>query len=440
MTGHANIALFHSISGEEFRALFISTVRTFHTCTPQQQEATGSDRPFYWEFLSDPKLLNTAVTRARCLVAVVGDPVSLCTVGDCRSIWRDYIKRCNEKGGLFGVTMEELDREINAAITTIELNQEAGPFVQKPLSMPERSVNLEVEEPKMKDKNDGREGNEKGQEISGKSDAKLDEDCLNVNDQCHSGKFINTSQDINHETNKVDEVDEKDDEERSVEPGDFQDDLLDDETVSPRDLDEIILAFVKKCEETLQSDAARLSMFQDSEFPPLEATGSKAIRPQTDANRHRFSVGGREELKEFFPEIHVINGRVEVHLTNLGLYSSPSERAQRIIASTKQQEFLDPSVLRQLLSDEPEKYKVCNLRLNPEKSQVGYAEIEDTETPDIEIKGRVRQAFDRDKVVLELIEKRTPSIADSGEFRFQGKVVGKHLLCQLSTIYIQYTR
>jgi len=286
----------------------------------------------------------------------------------------------------------------------------------------------------------GKDGKEKGQEISDKSDAKLDEDSLNVNDQCRSGKFINTSPDINQETNKVDEVNEKDDEGRIVEPGDFQDDLLDDETVSPRDLDEIILAFVKKCEETLQSDAARLSMFQDSEFPPLEATGSKAIRPQTDANRYRFSVGGRGELKEFFPEIHVINGRVEVHLTNLGFYSSPSERAQRIIASTKQQEFLDPSVLRQLLSDEPDKYKVCNLRLNPEKSQVGYAEIEDTKTPDIEIKGRVRQAFDRDKVVLELIEKRTRSNADSGEFRFQGKVVGKHLLCQLSTIYIQYTR
>ena len=452
--GHANIVSFHSISGEEFRALFISTVRTFHTCKPQQEDvrASGSDRPLYWEFLSDPKLLNTAVTRARCLVAVVGDPVSLCTVGECRSIWRDYIKRCNEKGGLYGVTMEELDKEINAAIAGIELNPKAEPFVPKALSMPEKSVNTEVGETKkvhdtkeiaeetQKDKNDRKEGNEKGQEISGKSDANLDEDSLYVNDQCHSGKFINTSQDINDQTNKVDEVDEKDDEQRIVEPGDFQDDLLDDETVSPRDLDEIILAFVKKCEETLQSDAARLSMFQDSEFPPLEAAGSKAIRPQTDANSYRFSVGGREDLKEFFPEIHVINGRVEVHLTNLGFYSSPSERAQRIIASTKQQEFLDPYVLRQLLSDEPDKYKVCNLRLNPEKSQVGYAEIEDTETPDIEIKGRVRQAFDRDKVVLELIEKRTRSNADSGEFRFQGKVVGKHLLCQLSTIYTQYTR
>ena len=434
MTGHANIALFHSISGEEFRALFISTVRTFHTCTPQQQEATGSDRPFYWEFLSDPKLLNTAVTRARCLVAVVGDPVSLCTVGDCRSIWRDYIKRCNEKGGLFGVTMEELDREINAAITTIELNQEAGPFVQKPLSMPERSVNLEVEEPKVKDKNDGRR-----QDTSDQSGAQLDEYSHNVSNQYRSGKFIHTSQDSSQETNKIHEVDEKDYEERIVEPGDFEDDLLDDETVSPRDLDAIISALVKKCEETLQLGATRQSMIQDSEFPPLEATGSKGIRSQTDANRYRFSVGGREDLKECFPEIHVINGRVEVHLTNLGFYSSPSERAQRIIASTKQQEFLDPSVLRQLLSDEPDKYKVCNLRLNPEKSQVGYAEIEDTETPDIEIKGRVRQAFDRDKVVLELIEKRTRLNADSGEFRFQGKVVGKHLLCQLSTVFIHVT-
>ena len=118
-------------SGEEFRVLLISTVRTFHTCKPQQQEllSSGSDRQLYWEFLSDPKLLNTAVTRARCLVAVIGDPVSLCTVGECRSIWRDYIKRCNKRGGLHGTTMQELEKEINASIATIELNPKAQPFV-----------------------------------------------------------------------------------------------------------------------------------------------------------------------------------------------------------------------------------------------------------------------------------------------------------------------
>ena len=420
------------IPGEEFRALFISTVRTFHTCKPQQEEvrASGSDRPLYWEFLSDPKLLNTAVTRARCLVAVVGDPVSICTVGECRSIWRDYIKRCNENGGLYGVTMEELEKELNAAIASIELNPKAEPFVPKSPSMAEQSVNTEIAETRKVENNKEISKQPQTEEIDEEVKAKgpdiSAEDSQNVNDRCSGSNFLYDSPDSSQDKNKKDEVDEDDDEETVVEPGDFQDDLLDDETVSPRDLDEIILAFVKKCEETLQLDVARRSMFQDSEFPPLEATGSNAISSQTNENRYRFSVKSREDIKDLFPEIRVVNGRVEVRLTNLGFYNSPSERVERIIASTKEQEFLDPSVLRQLVSDEPDKYKVCNLRLNPEKFQVGYAEIEDTESPDIEIRGRVRRAFERDKVVLELVENKSPSNADSGVVRIQGKVVGRY--------------
>ena len=404
-------------------------MRTFHTCKPQQEEvrASGSDRPLYWEFLSDPKLLNTAVTRARCLVAVVGDPVSICTVGECRSIWRDYIKRCNEKGGLYGVTMEELDKEINAAIASIELNPKAEPFVPKSPSTEEQSVNTEIAETKKVENNKEiskqPQTEEIDQEVKAKGPDISAEDSQNVKDRCSGSNFLKDSSDKNKK-DEVNEEEDEEDEERVVEPGDFQDDLLDDETVSPRDLDEIILAFVKKCEETLQLDVARRSMLQDSEFPPLDATGSNAISSQTNENRYRFSVKSREDIKDLFPEIRVINGRVEVRLTNLGFYNSPSERVQRIIASTNEQDFLDPSVLRQLVSDEPDKYKVCNLRLNPEKFQVGYAEIEDTGTPDIEIRGRVRQAFERDKVVLELVENKSSSHGDRGEVQIQGKVIG----------------
>ena len=367
------------------------------------------------------------------MVAVVGDPVSICTVGECRSIWRDYIKRCNENGGLYGVTMEELEKELNAAIASIELNPKAEPFVPKSPSMAEQSVNTEIAETKKVENNKEISKEPQTEEIDEEVKAKgpdiSAEDSQNVNDRCSGSNFLkdgsDSSQDKNRK-NEVDEEDDEDDEERVVEPGDFQDDLLDDETVSPRDMDEIILAFVKKCEETLQLDVARRSVFQDSEFPPLDATGSNAISSQTNENKYRFSAKSREDIKDLFPEIRVINGRVEVRLTNLGFYNSPSERVQRIIASTKEQDFLDPSVLRQLVSDEPDKYKVCNLRLNPEKFQVGYAEIEDTESPDIEIRGRVRRAFERDKVVLELVENKSPSHADSGVVRIQGKVVGRY--------------
>ena len=376
-------------------------------------------------------------------MAVVGDPVSLCTVGECRSIWRDYIKRCDKKGNLYGTTMVELDKEINAAIASIQLNPEAQPFLPESLSTPEQGIGADMNESKKSPSNQESveettevqpvgpvkqlEGNGIASNCSQDSSGKVKEE--DKQDLTDLPRTCNMDQDKEEqekqEVKGVEEDDEEEADDGIAETGDFQDDLLEDETVFPRYLDEIILAFVKKCEETLQLDAERRSMFQDAEFPPLEASKSKDIKPQPDEKGGKFSFSGGGDIKDLFPEVRVVNGRIEVRLTNLGFYKSPSERAQRIIASTNQQEFLDPSVLRQLLKDEPHKYIVCNLRLSPEKSQVGYAQIEDTQTPDIQIKGRVRQAFDKDKVVVELEEKRIRSKVDDGEARVQGRVVGK---------------
>ena len=57
-------------------------------------------------FLSSPRLLNTAVTRARSLLAVVGDPMSLCSIGACRNLWKDYLQRCDANKGLYGCTLK----------------------------------------------------------------------------------------------------------------------------------------------------------------------------------------------------------------------------------------------------------------------------------------------------------------------------------------------
>jgi hypothetical protein len=57
-------------------------------------------------FLSDPRFLNTAVTRAQSLLAVVGDPMSLCSVGACRNLWKEYLQRCDANKGLYGCTLK----------------------------------------------------------------------------------------------------------------------------------------------------------------------------------------------------------------------------------------------------------------------------------------------------------------------------------------------
>ncbi|MEQ2213751.1 hypothetical protein XENOCAPTIV_020323 [Xenoophorus captivus] len=78
-------------SMSKFRVLFLSTVRTRYTCKHKQtaikrkeQLVEDSTEDLDYGFLSNYKLLNTAITRAQSLVAVVGDPIALCSVGRCR--------------------------------------------------------------------------------------------------------------------------------------------------------------------------------------------------------------------------------------------------------------------------------------------------------------------------------------------------------------------
>ncbi|KAF0290524.1 putative helicase with zinc finger domain [Amphibalanus amphitrite] len=91
--------------GKEFRAVFVSTVRTRTSCS----EPDGDYR-----FLSDCKLLNTAVTRARSLIAIVCCPETLCSVGACSRYWEAVIGFAAKKGGLFGTTEAELRSQLGA--------------------------------------------------------------------------------------------------------------------------------------------------------------------------------------------------------------------------------------------------------------------------------------------------------------------------------------
>ncbi|XP_070186287.1 3'-5' exoribonuclease HELZ2-like isoform X2 [Littorina saxatilis] len=95
-----NVETVQNIQGKEFRALFISTVRTRNLLESEhvaralmEAESVGGVADF--AFLSDSKLLNTALTRTKSLVAVVGDPVALCAIGECITIWRTYMKHCH---------------------------------------------------------------------------------------------------------------------------------------------------------------------------------------------------------------------------------------------------------------------------------------------------------------------------------------------------------
>jgi hypothetical protein len=82
-------------AGKEFRAVFISTVRSRHLA-----EKISSNQDGEFGFLSEHRLLNTALTRAKSWLGVVGDPVALCSIGDCSKIWIKYLKHCEKLGGV----------------------------------------------------------------------------------------------------------------------------------------------------------------------------------------------------------------------------------------------------------------------------------------------------------------------------------------------------
>ncbi|XP_011406766.2 PREDICTED: probable helicase with zinc finger domain [Amphimedon queenslandica] len=83
--GNVQVYNITNVQGKEFRALLISTVRTSHT-----HEDTDEG------FLNNIKLFNTAITRAREWLIIVGEPVTLCTVGYNAQCWLELIKKCIE--------------------------------------------------------------------------------------------------------------------------------------------------------------------------------------------------------------------------------------------------------------------------------------------------------------------------------------------------------
>lgn len=95
-----------NVQGKQFRAVFLSTVRTRKTCSNKQENAD-------YGFLSNSKLLNTAITRAQSLVSVVGDPVALCSLGRCRKVWERFIEICHQNKSLYGITWTLLKNQLD---------------------------------------------------------------------------------------------------------------------------------------------------------------------------------------------------------------------------------------------------------------------------------------------------------------------------------------
>ncbi|KAG0421407.1 hypothetical protein HPB47_002698 [Ixodes persulcatus] len=110
-----------NVQGKEFRAVVLSTVRTRATCL-RLERSTPVKEALDFGFLSNAKLLNTAITRAQSLVVVVGDPVSLCSIGACQKLWETFVKTCSEHHSLHYMTWAEIKYQLDG----FELQKEYG--------------------------------------------------------------------------------------------------------------------------------------------------------------------------------------------------------------------------------------------------------------------------------------------------------------------------
>ncbi|KAK4872883.1 hypothetical protein RN001_014912 [Aquatica leii] len=115
-----------NVQGKQFRAVFLSTVRTRRTCVNGE---TAND----YGFLSNSKLLNTAITRAQSLIAVVGDPIALCSIGRCSKVWERFIQVCDTNKSLLGITWSFLKNQLDGLELkkTYGLNPLAPEFVPR---------------------------------------------------------------------------------------------------------------------------------------------------------------------------------------------------------------------------------------------------------------------------------------------------------------------
>ncbi|KAF5286682.1 hypothetical protein FQA39_LY16165 [Lamprigera yunnana] len=115
-----------NVQGKQFRAVFLSTVRTRRTCVNNEN---AND----YGFLSNSKLLNTAITRAQSLIAVIGDPIALCSIGRCSKVWERFIQICDKNKSLIGITWSFLKNQLDGLELkkTYGLNPLAPEFVPR---------------------------------------------------------------------------------------------------------------------------------------------------------------------------------------------------------------------------------------------------------------------------------------------------------------------
>ncbi|KAM8830509.1 putative helicase mov-10-B.1 isoform 1-T1 [Synchiropus picturatus] len=99
--------------GQERRVILVSTVRS----SPDYAEI---DKKFHLGFVKNEKRFNVAVTRAKALLVVVGNPRVL----KMDPVWSRFLQYCGDEGGLCGYVHSEEDADVIARLASLSLHMQ----------------------------------------------------------------------------------------------------------------------------------------------------------------------------------------------------------------------------------------------------------------------------------------------------------------------------
>ncbi|XP_071805215.1 putative helicase MOV-10 isoform X3 [Asterias amurensis] len=122
---HKNIKVgsVEEFQGQERLVIIVSTVRS------TKAENIQMDIDYQLGFLKNPKRLNVAVTRAKALLVLVGNPYMLCKDDN----WNNFLRYCMENNAYTGCHFEEDEDELEAIIQRLD-NVKLSDLVDTPES------------------------------------------------------------------------------------------------------------------------------------------------------------------------------------------------------------------------------------------------------------------------------------------------------------------
>ena len=355
-------------------------------------------------FLSDPKLLNTALTRAQSLVVVVGDPFSLRTVGKCQGLWEDFIKRCSDDGKLFGIEHDELEDSISQT----GLNVNAAEFVPTAVTaVTTTNQQLATDPGDSLSEESLQENNFDVQLKSEDSTFSAEKTCSSVKYDAHDDTKHSISDEIAPEEEECESTSEGNDAGDEMSENDDlgnADDFAEfsnvDDTVPPINRDPIIQALKKKREDKAlqqrlkgkerngENKEDRRDLSVDS-----EQDKEKMMNYHHENDNHADKkISGSEIVHE---DIKMKTKKRKTQIFLVNIIHRYSERTERLISQPKvhYQERLEPEYLDRLLRDDPNLYRECTLKVSNEGVRSMYGELRDVDSEDILIERNTRQCL-----------------------------------------------